>query len=291
MTNRSSFVPGEQVTVLDGTFAGMQGRIRDPVPQDGLVPVEIVIFGRSISLRFDAWPVRGDPMNEAAWLASCSSAKMLSCLRGLEPRLVDLDRPLSHRQGRLLACACLRLVEPLLVEAGVQEILPLIETHADGQPGQPRLLEASREKVVGLLGDGHWTARYAIGEVPARHHLGIALLSALDPQENGWLAPPRVVELLPPEQRGLPALLLRDVIGNPFRGPPAIDPAWLTWNAGFIAQFARTIYQERRFDDLPILGDALEEAGCADRDILDHCRADRLHVRGCWVMDLIRSVD
>ena len=50
---------------------------------------------------------------------------------------------------------------------------------------------------------------------------------------------------------------------------------------------AQAIYEERRFGDLPVLADALEEAGCTDADILSHCRGPGPHVRGCWVVDLL----
>jgi hypothetical protein len=50
---------------------------------------------------------------------------------------------------------------------------------------------------------------------------------------------------------------------------------------------ARRIYDERAFHDLPILADALEEAGCTDAEILAHCRSSGEHVRGCWVVDLV----
>ncbi len=54
-----------------------------------------------------------------------------------------------------------------------------------------------------------------------------------------------------------------------------------------VPKIAGTIYDERSFHDMPILADALEEAGCANTDILGHCRGDGPHVRGCWVVDLI----
>src|SRR5262249_44692480 len=79
--------------------------------------------------------------------------------------------------------------------------------------------------------------------------------------------------------------LLRAIFGNPFR-PVAIDPSWLSWNGGTLPEMARAIYDERRFEELPVLADALERAGCADRDILAHCRGPGEHVRGCWVLDL-----
>jgi hypothetical protein len=79
------------------------------------------------------------------------------------------------------------------------------------------------------------------------------------------------------------AFLLREVFGNPFR-PIAFDPAWLT---DAVKALAQMIYDERRFDELPILADALEEADCTSADILSHCRALGTHVRGCWVVDLL----
>jgi hypothetical protein len=88
-------------------------------------------------------------------------------------------------------------------------------------------------------------------------------------------------------ERVAQAALVRDVWGPlPFRSI-AIDPAWRAWNDGTIPNLASVIYRDRRFEDLPVLGDALEEAGCADADLLTHCRADGEHVRGCWVVDLL----
>jgi hypothetical protein len=83
------------------------------------------------------------------------------------------------------------------------------------------------------------------------------------------------------------AELVRDVFGNPFRPTPAVDDAWLAWNHGIIDKMARVIYDERAFDRMPVLGDALEEAGCADADILGHCRQASPHTRGCWLIDLL----
>jgi hypothetical protein len=81
--------------------------------------------------------------------------------------------------------------------------------------------------------------------------------------------------------------VLRCIFGSPFRPAPALDPAWLAWNDGTVAKLAAAIYDARRFADLPILADALEEAGCADAAILAHCRGGGEHVRGCWAVDLL----
>jgi hypothetical protein len=80
--------------------------------------------------------------------------------------------------------------------------------------------------------------------------------------------------------------LLRDLFGNPFR-PVAVERAWLDWNDGCVTKLARAIYEERKYQKMKILADALEEAGCANPDIISHCRQPGEHVRGCWVIDLL----
>jgi hypothetical protein len=79
------------------------------------------------------------------------------------------------------------------------------------------------------------------------------------------------------------AALVRCVFGNPFR-PVAFDPGWRTSDA---VALAKGIYDDRAFDRLPILADALQDAGCTNDDILAHCRNDGPHARGCWVVDLV----
>ncbi len=90
----------------------------------------------------------------------------------------------------------------------------------------------------------------------------------------------------PEVERGVQAELLRDCLGNPFC-PVSIDPAWLMWKEGAIRKLAQAIYDDRAFDRMPTLADALEEAGCDNANILEHCRSGGPHVRGCWVVDLL----
>jgi hypothetical protein len=78
--------------------------------------------------------------------------------------------------------------------------------------------------------------------------------------------------------------LLRCVFGPVAFGPVTIDPAWLT---PVVKQLARPIYERRAFGRLPVLADALEEAGCSDADLLGHLRGPGPHVRGCWALDLV----
>ena len=87
-----------------------------------------------------------------------------------------------------------------------------------------------------------------------------------------------------PEAFALQPRLLRDIFGNPFR-PPACDPAWLTSD---VLALARGIYDDKAFDRMPILADALQDAGCDSDALLTHLRdPDATHVRGCWVLDLL----
>ena len=88
-------------------------------------------------------------------------------------------------------------------------------------------------------------------------------------------------------QERYPIVLLHDIFGLlPFH-PAALAPAWLTWHDGLLVSMARQMYDSRDFGDMPVLADALEEAGCDDADILAHCRQPGPHVRGCWVADLL----
>src|SRR5262249_35846470 len=76
--------------------------------------------------------------------------------------------------------------------------------------------------------------------------------------------------------------LLRDWEAN-----HPINASWLSWNGGAVARIAQGINEQRRWEDLPILGDALEEAGCTEPEILSHCRQPGEHGSRCWVLGLL----
>ncbi|MDY3553014.1 hypothetical protein R5W24_002104 [Gemmata sp. JC717] len=76
---------------------------------------------------------------------------------------------------------------------------------------------------------------------------------------------------------------IRDIFGNPFR-PVTFSPAWRTFT---VVALASGMYDSRDFTAMPILADALQDAGCDSADILAHCRGEGPHVRGCWVVDLV----
>lgn len=100
----------------------------------------------------------------------------------------------------------------------------------------------------------------------------------------------RLFNLDPEDRPDSPGALLRELFGNPFKvgsphSPPAIKPSWRT---GTAVTLARTVYESRDFSAMPILADALQDAGCDNEDVLAHCRDPKAtHVRGCWVVDLV----
>jgi hypothetical protein len=97
--------------------------------------------------------------------------------------------------------------------------------------------------------------------------------------------------VVPPEQiartiqgyQTNPAYYLRDIIGNPFR-PVTFD---INWRTSTVIALARSVYESRGYGPMPLLADALQDAGCENEEILNHCRSADPHVRGCWVVELI----
>src|SRR5262249_5536699 len=90
---------------------------------------------------------------------------------------------------------------------------------------------------------------------------------------------------IPPDQAQLAERVayLRDIFGNPFR-PVAFSPAWRTENA---VALARRMYESREVGAMRLLADVLQEVGCNNEEVLQHCRAAGPHGRGCWVVDMI----
>ncbi len=131
---------------------------------------------------------------------------------------------------------------------------------------------------------------FAMMEV-VNHRLSIRKFAILDgedpPPSPGWEVEDRVFHNIRTHGiRQKPAKLahiLREQLGNPFR-PYRLET---TWRTETVLALAEGIEADRAFDRMPILADALEEAGCDERPMLDHLRGPGPHARGCWVLDLI----
>jgi hypothetical protein len=215
-------------------------------------------------------------MTEAEWL-SCTDPR---------PLLDELAGRSSSRKRRLLVCACCRRVWDLLTDPRSKQAVELAERYADGLARRAALVKGQREAHA-----AYQRARKSHGPDSFRHfgaaHLALqatALRVRFDPRDNEFLRGAK--ERKEKTERKARGNLIRDLFGNPFR-PVVLDTAWLSWRGGTVVKLARGIYDERAFDHMLILADALEDAGCDNADILDHCRRQGDHVRGCWVVDLL----
>jgi hypothetical protein len=86
------------------------------------------------------------------------------------------------------------------------------------------------------------------------------------------------IQVLLSHRSAAEAELVREVAGNPYK-----QPVWQVQRS--VVYMASRIYREGAFADMPVLADAAEDAGCCDVDLLEHLRANRLHVKGCWALD------
>jgi hypothetical protein len=188
-----------------------------------------------------------------------------------------------RRKLRLFGCACCRRIWDLLAE-GERQKVEAAERYADG-------LFSDRERAdlwhrtTPPTPAQRWPQDYARRAAHSVLHREIWRAS-VDTAAWAIAARVRVGVEDPGPERGAQCHLLRDIIG-PLGLTLPVASAWLRWNGGAVRGLAETIYQERRFADLPILADALEEAGCTVRTILDHCRDTGAHARGCWGVDYL----
>jgi hypothetical protein len=214
-------------------------------------------------------------MTEAEWLACENPNYALSALSAVGVR--------TRRKDRLAAAAGLRHFWADLT-AEQRRAVTAAEQYADGDIRFTELRAAAVRTGRGVSG----TLPEAVARVTHRvaaDALWVVTLQFLPVvfREPIYTNPP-FPQARAYAVRGRPVLaIFRDVYGNPFR-PVSVDPRWLT---SPVVDLARTMYDARDFAAMPILADALEEAGCDNADILAHCRGLGPHVRGCWVVDLI----
>jgi hypothetical protein len=210
-------------------------------------------------------------MTEEEWLA-CDDPQSL---------LFFVDA--SARKYRLFGVACARALWPRLSDWRLRRAVEVAELHADGLASEADL-HACRSRLASKRRRG--ATDFVRSATDPSTHLNVRTAA------TAWTAgcePFDDPARWEPAERTINAQfapLVRDLFGNPFR-PVILAPEWLRWNDGCVPRIAEGIYQERAFDRLPILHDALLDAGCDNEDVLAHCLAAGPHVRGCWVLDLL----
>jgi hypothetical protein len=252
-------------------------------------------------------PILADALEEA----SCTDARVLEHLRGPGPHVrgcwaldtilakpcgTHLERLRSGRKQRLFACACVREVWHLLEDERSRRAVEVAEEFADGRATGEELFDAflaaneaalaptvkeakSAARATAARAATDTTVSFSFGEAAKAVSEGTLLAAA-------WAATNTVTwdvtRAAASDAAGKKqALLLEDIAG-----PDHLNDLSRARTLNVVA-LAEAIYQERRSTDLPVLGDALEKAGCQDAGILSHLRGPGPHVLGCHVLDLI----
>jgi hypothetical protein len=221
-------------------------------------------------------------MTEDEWNSCTDPQRMLEFLR-------DTGRA-TDRRCRLFACACVRQVWARVKVSGRQAV-QVAEQCADGQVA----LKALRVARAAASASLHGAARAAMATTrepafaAAREAQREVIQTAKKTDRGAWQTVWAVKAAAYREQ----ADLLRDIFG-PLR-KVRIDPMWLAWNDGSVVKLAEAAYENREMPGgaldnarLGVLADALEDGGCDDEEVLAHLRQQgKLHVRGCYVVDLL----
>jgi len=286
----------------------------------------VVGYGATVSMngvvlgQIKSWEM-GNSMTETEWLTCTDPLRMLDVVSPLYHG--DTVRRLAtERQLRLFACACCRQFWHLLWLKSQRALIEM-EAEVDGASSDDDLINLcldeqnyffQRSGQIHLLDHAaraRWNATDAVVMLATSISTGF-------PTDKGSFLPTfhRIRQHESggnpdsPNTAGYPAEahLLRDIIGNPWRlvklplawqhGQRREDSSdtagtmesccpWLIWRDGTVPRLAQAIYAEHAWERLPILADALEEAGCANEDILQHLRGAGPHARGCWVLDLL----
>jgi hypothetical protein len=264
------------------------------------------------------WLAYEDPAPMLNFLRDAQATKDLSIHFGSTGAGLELPQAtISERKLRLFACGCCRRIWHLLKDERSRAAFDCAERFADGRATDDELgaaelvaraayedafrvaldqmggdteekVEAEVEAEEGAEVSGP-SARDLARDACAPESAAVSVIAFRPTSAWGWTSPAwsvryavRDPDARQAEERNQ-AEILRCVTGNPFR-PITPAPSWFT---STVRTLAEGIYADRAFDRLPILTDALQDAGCENPDVLDHCRAPGPHVRGCWVVDLL----
>jgi len=210
-------------------------------------------------------------MTEEEWLTSADPTPMLEFLWG----------KVSDRKLRLFGCCCCDGIRSLLSDERSQKAIAVAERFVDGLADKDELNAARQEARAAV--------RYVSGDYLSRYESGLAKRAAEVAAYIVGKSVQKVAALISQVALEASSGARRGVYAHP-RYPlfqadcVAVNPAWRT---STVVQLAEGIYADRAFDRMPILADALQDAGCDCDEILKHCRGPGPHVRGCHILDLI----
>ncbi|HEV3142578.1 MAG TPA: hypothetical protein VGZ47_01710 [Gemmataceae bacterium] len=196
----------------------------------------------------------------------------------------------AERKLRLFGCACCRRIWPLLNRKKLRQAIEVAERFADGLASDEERERAYRSVAKSIQ-------YFDLDSTQGQEELHAAVYILSNSNFAGNHAPEMALDAVAAAHRHQPSIreaearaqmnLLRDIFGPLLFRWIRFADEWHEWKHGCLRKLARTIYEDERFDLLPILSDALQEAGCTDAELLAHCHAKTPHVRGCWVVDWI----
>jgi hypothetical protein len=212
-------------------------------------------------------------MTEVEWLTNQNLSQLL-------PKHFEA----SGRKFRLMAVATCRCYWNNFTDWRCKQAVEIAERYAEGEVTDDELGIARARIVLGRR-LSYAALAYRVTEAVDYHAATESLSVVAAIELKSTRLNPRHHEHWFESDAPSPVLapLLRDIFGNPFR-PVAFDPAWRSSTALAIAT---GIYDERAFDRLPILADAIQDTGCENEELLNHLRSDGPHVKGCWALDLV----
>jgi hypothetical protein len=228
-----------------------------------------------------------------------------------EPMIEMLRGRASERKLRLFAAACCRRVpesrlcwayqDACVAERDWDKILTTSEQYADGAASSEELQAAIElaervDETEAWQSDRTTAATTAVAVAVAMRPAGVEPKPTADSSASQSKAIEAALQVSRQAAsaegdeyavaRAAQAELLREIFGNPFSRGQSSEGRPVS-GSGVVVQFAREIYEDRVFDRLPALAEALERQGYRDAELLGHCRRAGGHVRGCWVLDLI----
>jgi hypothetical protein len=228
------------------------------------------------------------PVERSTWIASVDPYVLYSYVA----------HRLSQRQLRLFAVACCRRIVAFISDSKSHQALSVAESVADGQLpidslciAHQHALEATvvarshnpgslLDRYPGLSGSGLYLPEDAVRCMTEPTLGNSSVLALIESSLSPFLLSSRWTE-----EQHIRCAMLRDII-DPFVDIECLRK--LVPRSESIVTMADVIYRDSTFGDLPVLADMLEDTGFRESCILSHCRESTFHVRGCWVLDLLR---
>jgi hypothetical protein len=218
-------------------------------------------------------------MTDAEWLGCDDPSAMLKFLRN--------TGKLSERKARLFAVACCRSLWDLLTDERSRKAVEVAERYADAQATEDEL-EAAADSACAV-----WDPARGRPYPASAAAYNVALPLGWWGGAPAFVAPDEIAREATGNRSAeavAQSVLLRDIVGNPFRPHPRREPSLLS----SVADLASAAYEQRQLPSgtldpvrLVALAALLEEAGCNDAELLRHLRSEGAHARGCWALDVI----